>query len=55
MLHQKILKTETFQLLKELMDDENLQGFNLVGAALSLYLGYRQNIDLDFALIKEYV
>lgn len=31
MLHQKILKEETFQLLKELMNDDYLQGFNLVG------------------------
>ena len=55
MLHQKILKTETFQLLKELMSDENLQGFNLVGGtALALYLGHRQSIDLDLFCEKEF-
>ena len=55
MLHQKILKEETFQLLKELMNDDYLQGFNLVGGtALSLYLGHRQSIDLNLFSKKEF-
>ena len=55
MLHQKILKEETFHLLKELMNDDYLQGFNLVGGtALSLYLGHRQSIDLDLFSKKEF-
>ena len=55
MLHQKILKEETLQLLKELMSDDYLQGFNLVGGtALSLYLGHRQSIDLDLFSKNEF-
>lgn len=55
MLHKEILKTETHQFLKELMYDESLQDFDLVGGtALSLYLGHRQSIDLDLFSQKEF-
>mgnify|MGYP002861638715 FL=1 len=55
MLHKKILKEETFQILNKLMNDDKLQGFDLVGGtALSLYLGHRQSIDLDLFSKKEF-
>lgn len=48
MLHQEILQDKALKLLKELMGDSELQGFNLVGGiALSLYLGHRLSVDLD--------
>lgn len=48
MLHKDTVKRETFELLKELMQDKDLQYFNLAGGtALALYLGHRISIDLD--------
>lgn len=48
MLHKDTVKRETFELLKELMQDKDLQCFNLAGGtALALYLGHRISIDLD--------
>lgn len=48
MLYTQTLERNTFELLKELMKDPCLSGFNLVGGtALALYLGHRTSIDLD--------
>lgn len=48
MLYTEVIKSDTLKLLKVLMKDENMNGFNLVGGtALSLYLGHRRSIDLD--------
>lgn len=48
MLYTEVVKSKTLELLKELMNDEKLKDFNLVGGtALSLYLGHRRSIDLD--------
>ena len=48
MLHTKAIKGETFELLKILMQDEQLSGFKLAGGtSLALYLGHRKSIDFD--------
>lgn len=48
MLHKETVKKETFELLKQLMQDKKLSLFNLAGGtALALYLGHRISIDLD--------
>ncbi len=48
MLHKETLKRETFELLKTLMHDKELQQFYLTkGTALALYMGHRLSIDLD--------
>ncbi len=48
MLHTETIKGETFTLLKRIMADRRLQGFNLAGGtALALYLGHRLSVDLD--------
>lgn len=48
MLHKETVKGETFELLNQLMQDEQLKDFNLAGGtALALYLGHRKSIDLD--------
>ena len=55
MLHTEILKERTLELLKELMSDDDLRSFNLVGGtALSLYLGHRKSIDLDLFSKEEF-
>lgn len=48
MLHKETVERKTFELLKAIMQDENLENFHLAGGtALALYLGYRKSIDLD--------
>lgn len=48
MLHQETVKTDTFRLLKNLMQDEEFSSFSLAGGtSLALLLGHRISIDLD--------
>ena len=48
MLYTDAIKGETFELLKTLMQDEQLSGFKLAGGtSLALYLGHRKSIDFD--------
>lgn len=48
MLHKETVERSTFELLEQLMNDEQFFKFNLAGGtALSLYLGHRKSIDLD--------
>lgn len=48
MLYTETVETGTLDLIKELMRDEELTAFNLVGGtALSLKLGHRKSIDID--------
>ena len=48
MLYTNAIKGETFELLKILMQDEQLSGFKLAGGtSLALYLGHRKSIDFD--------
>ncbi|MEA3477428.1 MAG: nucleotidyl transferase AbiEii/AbiGii toxin family protein [Bacteroidota bacterium] len=48
MLHTNAITGETFELLKTLMQDEQLSGFKLAGeTSLALYLGHRKSIDFD--------
>lgn len=48
MLHKETVSEATLELLKELMQDELLKDFFLVGGtALSLQIGHRISIDLD--------
>ncbi len=48
MLQKNTVKRTTFQLLKEIMADEYLKDFYLVGGTnLALNMGHRESIDLD--------
>ncbi len=48
MLYTNAIKGETFELLKILMQDEQLSGFKLAGGtSLAFYLGHRKSIDFD--------
>jgi hypothetical protein len=48
MLHKETVTPGTLELLKSLMQDENLNDFFLVGGtALSLQIGHRASIDID--------
>lgn len=48
MLHLGTVKAETFRLLENLMQDEELSSFSLAGGtSLALLLGHRISIDLD--------
>ena len=48
MLHKETIDAATLELLKRLMGDERLQGFELVGGtSLALQMGHRISIDLD--------
>jgi hypothetical protein len=48
MLHKETVTAGTLELLKDLMQDENLNDFFLVGGtALSLQIGHRISIDID--------
>lgn len=48
MLHLKTVESDTFSLLKKLMEIPELQDFHLVGGtALSLLYGHRMSVDLD--------
>lgn len=49
MLHKETLESKTLELLIDLQKEPLLSSFNLVGGtALSLHLGHRKSIDLDF-------
>lgn len=49
MLYKETIDIKTLELLRELQREPLLQSFNLVGGtALSLHLGHRKSIDLDF-------
>lgn len=55
MLYKQTVEEHTFALLKELMSFKPLADFSLVGGtALSLMLGHRKSIDLDFFSIKNF-
>ncbi len=55
MLHKQTVDGGTFALLKELMSFKPLTDFSLVGGtALSLMLGHRKSVDLDFFSIKKF-
>lgn len=48
MLYKETVSAGTLELLKQLMEDEQLKDFFLVGGtALSLLIGHRQSIDID--------
>ncbi|MGY3054147.1 hypothetical protein ACVWYG_002350 [Pedobacter sp. UYEF25] len=48
MLHKETVKAGTLDLIHELMKDQQLNSFYLVGGtALSLKMGHRQSIDID--------
>lgn len=49
MLHENTVEQQTLEILKRLMQDSLLDEFVLVGGtALSLMIGHRKSIDLDF-------
>lgn len=53
MLHKETVSTEMWELLQKLMKDEKLKDFNLVGGtSLSLQIGHRLSIDIDFFTTK---
>jgi hypothetical protein len=55
MLRKETVTTGTLELLKDLMLDENLNGFFLVGGtALSLQIGHRISIDIDLFSINSF-
>jgi len=48
MLRTETIERDTFELLTALMQDEQMNHFNLVGGtALALYMGHRKSVDLD--------
>lgn len=48
MLHKETVKPGTLDLIQQLMQDQQLNLFYLVGGtALSLRIGHRQSIDID--------
>jgi len=55
MLRKETVSADTLELLKDLMRDENLADFFLVGGtALSLQIGHRISIDLDLFSINSF-
>ena len=55
MLHTNTVEPNTFALLKKLMSVQSLNNFFLVGGtALSLQIGHRKSIDLDFFSITDF-
>ncbi len=55
-LNYQILNSNTKKALQELLQYQILNNFYLVGGtALSLYLGHRKSIDLDFFLTKNII
>ncbi len=55
MLHKETVSSGTLELLKQLMLDENLNDFFLVGGtALSLQIGHRISIDIDLFSLKSF-
>lgn len=54
-LRLETIEAGTLELLKKLMRDRELDGFNLVGGtALALQLGHRKSVDLDLFSLKEF-
>lgn len=48
MLHKETVKPGTLDLIHQLMKDQQLNSFYLVGGtALSLRIGHRESIDID--------
>jgi hypothetical protein len=48
MLHVETVEAGTLDLIKRLLNDDQLRQFNLVGGtALSLQLGHRMSVDID--------
>ncbi len=55
MLHKETVERRTLELLKRLQDEPEMQDFNLAGGtALSLRLGHRKSVDLDFFCVEEF-
>ena len=55
MLHTESITSRTLETLKQLMRDETLQDFFLVGdTALALYMGHRKSIDLDLFTLHSF-
>lgn len=55
MLHEETVEPQTLELLRRLMQDSSLDEFVLVGGtALSLLIGHRKSIDLDFFTKNEF-
>lgn len=55
MLYTSTVEPYTLGLLKRLMAEEELNNFNLVGGtALSLQIGHRKSIDLDFFTTEDF-
>lgn len=49
MLHRETVADETLDLIREMMNDKAFKDFNLVGGtALSLQIGHRISVDIDF-------
>ncbi len=55
MLHQETIRPEAFELLKKLCKEPFISDFALAGGtALSLILGHRISVDLDFFTLKSF-
>lgn len=55
MLRKETIAASTLDLLKELMQDEHLEDFFLVGGtALSLHIGHRTSIDIDLFSLNSF-
>jgi predicted nucleotidyltransferase component of viral defense system len=55
MLHLETVESDTFSVLKQLMEMPELQDFSLVGGtALSLLYGHRMSVDLDMFSNKHF-
>ena len=55
MLHTQTVEAGTLVLIKELMDDKELESFNLVGGTtLSLKLGHRMSVDIDLFTDRDF-
>ncbi len=53
--HEEILTSETREILPFFKKIKELKSFHLVGGtALSLYLGHRESVDLDFFIDKDF-
>lgn len=55
MLHTESIESGTLEALRQLMCDEALRDFSLVGdTALALYMGHRRSIDLDLFTLRPF-
>lgn len=55
MMYNHTVSTKTLATLKQLMGDEKLSGFILVGGtALALQIGHRMSVDIDLFATKEF-